>query len=343
MENKEIVVVSGRRDSDLVHGLRAEEVGDRLRRAADELGRSRRVLAFYLTDMEERSLYQRTGHGSTIHFGSAQLDMSARRVRECLQAGRSLRDLQVVDAAIGSGQLSWSRVTTLLAIVQRDTQVEWVEFATKHSFRELRKEVGACQPGDRPGEGDNYSLIHKRTKIELELTDVGVAMLEEARMRFSPQGKTLNDEEVILEALRCALYGKDPVPRHAVEERQHDSQQDPVPDDRYEYVLRRDRHCCTNCEKPFDLAVHHIEARAFGGDNAPRNLLTLCVTCHSSVHRGFLRIQGDPEAETLAFTSVDGTTINRGERSPSPRPIPRGSGRPRVTITQPALASSSAG
>lgn len=54
-----------------------------------------------------------------------------------------------------------------------------------------------------------------------------------------------------------------------------------------EYVLFRDHHRCQWCAgKSNDriLNVHHIESRKAGG-NSPDNLITLCETCHDSIHR----------------------------------------------------------
>ena len=54
-----------------------------------------------------------------------------------------------------------------------------------------------------------------------------------------------------------------------------------------EYCLSRDSYTCQYCAgKSGDkvLNVHHIESRLTGGD-APDNLLTLCKTCHSTIHR----------------------------------------------------------
>ena len=55
-----------------------------------------------------------------------------------------------------------------------------------------------------------------------------------------------------------------------------------------EYVLARDGHKCQHCKgKSGDkiLNVHHLESRLTGG-NSPRNLITLCETCHKAYHRG---------------------------------------------------------
>jgi len=54
-----------------------------------------------------------------------------------------------------------------------------------------------------------------------------------------------------------------------------------------EYVLARDGHLCQWCKgksKDTILNVHHIERRKTGG-NSPDNLLTLCETCHTLIHR----------------------------------------------------------
>jgi len=35
-----------------------------------------------------------------------------------------------------------------------------------------------------------------------------------------------------------------------------------------------------------NLEVHHKELRSRSGDDSEQNLITLCVACHSLVHRG---------------------------------------------------------
>ena len=45
-------------------------------------------------------------------------------------------------------------------------------------------------------------------------------------------------------------------------------------------VLRRDSWKCQSC----GLEVHHKEFRSHSGDDSEENLITLCSTCHASVH-----------------------------------------------------------
>lgn len=57
-----------------------------------------------------------------------------------------------------------------------------------------------------------------------------------------------------------------------------------------EYVLWRDNYTCQCCKgksKDKILNVHHIQSRKTGGDS-PRNLITLCETCHKKYHKGLL-------------------------------------------------------
>ena len=57
-----------------------------------------------------------------------------------------------------------------------------------------------------------------------------------------------------------------------------------------EYVLFRDGHKCRLCggkSKDPILNIHHLESRKTGGDS-PRNLITLCETCHKAYHEGLL-------------------------------------------------------
>lgn len=315
----------------LTFGLSAGEVADRLRRAVDAIGYHKYVLAFFLADMDRRRLYQVTGHGSTIHFAEAQLDMDARRTREYLQTGRALQELDSVERALASGDISWSKVVGLLPVVQRQTQEAWVDFARTHTFRELREEVHHCRPGDLPGEGSDYGLTHKKIVIEAKVDDVTYAKFERARMMFSDKPEQpLSDAELIAELLRRVLDG---IPPSAAEPRPRSPDPVPEPDRNHEdvpeavsqHVRDRDRHVCRNCRGSMGLHVHHITPRAAAGSNAASNLILVCRTCHASVHRGFLAIHGNPESGQVEFTSADGTPINR--------PPPRNGVRPPLAAT----------
>jgi len=49
-------------------------------------------------------------------------------------------------------------------------------------------------------------------------------------------------------------------------------------------VLRRDGWRCQSCGRREGLQVHHKQFRSHSGDDSEENLITLCATCHSSLH-----------------------------------------------------------
>ena len=51
-------------------------------------------------------------------------------------------------------------------------------------------------------------------------------------------------------------------------------------------ILRRDGWRCQLCGAMSNLEVHHKNFRSQSGDDSESNLVTLCATCHASVHRG---------------------------------------------------------
>ena len=60
-----------------------------------------------------------------------------------------------------------------------------------------------------------------------------------------------------------------------------------------EYVLNRDNYTCQHCKgksKDFHLHIHHIIFRRNGGSDDVDNLITLCKTCHNSLHNGEFKI-----------------------------------------------------
>ena len=49
-------------------------------------------------------------------------------------------------------------------------------------------------------------------------------------------------------------------------------------------VLERDAWRCQGCGGLSNLQVHHLVPRSLLGDDAPKNLITLCAACHARAH-----------------------------------------------------------
>jgi len=55
-------------------------------------------------------------------------------------------------------------------------------------------------------------------------------------------------------------------------------------EDLREHVLRREGWRCQFCGSRTNLEVHHQQFRSQSGEDSEDNLITLCSSCHSSVH-----------------------------------------------------------
>ncbi len=72
-------------------------------------------------------------------------------------------------------------------------------------------------------------------------------------------------------------------------------------------VLARDSNRCKCCGRTRSLNAHHIHFRGKGGRTTLSNLISLCATCHSHVHEGFLTVKGD--AGSPMFFNLRGQRI----------------------------------
>ena len=61
-------------------------------------------------------------------------------------------------------------------------------------------------------------------------------------------------------------------------------------------VLWRDNYTCQHCGSKEELQSHHILPRISSGTNTPKNGITLCKTCHSSLHAGEWTLNRKPAA-----------------------------------------------
>jgi len=77
-------------------------------------------------------------------------------------------------------------------------------------------------------------------------------------------------------------------------------------------LLRRDGYRCATpgCPHCTWLELHHVVAYSDNGVTRTYNLITLCSRCHSNVHKGRLKIEGNADG-TLTFRDADGRDLDR--------------------------------
>jgi Holliday junction DNA helicase RuvB len=115
---------------------------------------SRRALAFYLLDMEQRGEHKSVRCSSTVQFAVDNLDLDPSEARGLLRVARSLEDLPEIDRAFAQGQISWSKLRELTRVATPQTEGEWLSFAKKKRAREVERAASGAKHGQKPpGDG----------------------------------------------------------------------------------------------------------------------------------------------------------------------------------------------
>ena len=165
-------------------GLAAEEVRRRLAGAARREETGQRILAFYLVEMDERRLFQASGHGSTEHYARTRLGLDRRRTAELLRVGRKLLELREVDRAFCEGRLGWAKLLVLVRMAVPEHEAAWLERALALDVRALMLLAGRSKEGGPPrrpgdekglperapgGTGRSYAALRRREQRDLRI------------------------------------------------------------------------------------------------------------------------------------------------------------------------------
>lgn len=182
----------------LIAGLPPEEVQERLRDANRATDLGHRMLAFYLHEMQDRRLFQLSGHSSAVHYATTRLGMRRRRARQLVAAGAMLSELTEIDQAFCTGALSWSKVRLLSEVAVAGTQGAWIERAKETCCRELEHEVRTTERGRPPRRDGRLGLPVVRFQVRATLDSLGLAQWEKARQRLREEtGREVTDAELL--------------------------------------------------------------------------------------------------------------------------------------------------
>jgi hypothetical protein len=95
-------------------------------------------------------------------------------------------------------------------------------------------------------------------------------------------------------------------------------------------IAERDSYRCRCCgrEGQYDatqadraLHRHHVRYRSKGGEDATKNLVTLCAYCHAAIHARQLWIVGDNADQRLTFEVHEAAVIDLFGTKPLPASV----------------------
>jgi len=240
----------------LIKGLGEKQLIARIRKFDRLSALGERGLGFYLLDFEVRGLCRKHGFASTIQFACVKLQMARKRVGELLRMARALEDLPLIDAAFAKGEISWSAVRELTRIAMGETEAEWFDLARTSTLRQIERAVSGAQRGERPP-SDPYTLSRTRLRVVAELSVEDHAVWQAAFERIALRaGPDLDASTALTELARTFL-------EQPITEKESAARQ-----------------------------AFQVVWREQGGMTTVENEVSVCRTCHSLIHEGFLFVTG---------------------------------------------------
>ncbi len=277
----------------MVPGLDADTIDERVRYASRFGEVCKRVLAYYLCELESTNRYIDLGH-STLRSYTSAVGITKNQQRDLLFAGRALVDLDHVDSAFAVGQINWSQTRLRTRICTPETQEPWLDFATGRTVRVLEEEISRSQKGKLPGEGLNLPRLYHRLIANLD-TQTNELWERVQELFEDEKGTQGQNREVLREVFETYLEKKSPSKENEAQASKACAQQDPgqrTDPELRQAVLARDGERCCHCGSQYRLQVHHVKWFSQDGKTRADNLQVLCDRCHMLVHEKLLSVSG---------------------------------------------------
>lgn len=136
-----------------IHGLGLESARGtsdlELRLAALARARAplRRALGRIAGQLVTVRAWERLGFARLADYARERAGLSARQLQDLAHVDRRLAELPMVDAALRSGALPWSKARLLARVAEASDEARWLAFARTVSVRALEREVRAIDRG----------------------------------------------------------------------------------------------------------------------------------------------------------------------------------------------------
>jgi len=172
-----------------------EEVDRRLVGLCRQRGPLRAVLARIAARLVEASVWERIGYARLSDFAAECLGLSARSVRSLAQVGARLRRAPVLEDALVSGILGWTKVRLVGALPCDEDLGCWIAYARSVSAAQLSTVVRAVDRGSVEAGAAEDGEARSRV-FEVRCTPVTLSKWRAARSAAAREaGRTLHASE----------------------------------------------------------------------------------------------------------------------------------------------------
>ena len=174
-----------------------------------------RLICRYLADLADglgKCPKLAMSYGDVYQLVRARFGLSTRSIRERIRVGRALRVLPLLEAALMSGRLTYSRIREVTRVANPDTESVWLEAARRLSMRALESRVGEASGGRSP---DSHAVPNpiEPAKVSVSIpSDVWELLKQAMQVVKATCDLELTDAEALAEVARSALAHEGAVP-----------------------------------------------------------------------------------------------------------------------------------
>ena len=152
-------------------------------------------MVLMVAEVDRRELWGPMGLRSCAHWLNWRCGVSLGAAREQVRVGKALAGLPLIKAAVGQGELSYSKVRALTRVADPSTEATLVELARYATASQLERIVAEYRRAD-PDEGAKALCRHRNRYLRTRTDDDGMVTIS---ARLSPE-----DGATVLAALALA-------------------------------------------------------------------------------------------------------------------------------------------
>ncbi len=264
---------------------------------------------------EETELYLKLGFSTVHQYAKDQFKCEDTQAKEFLRVARLLHKLPLMTREFEEGRLSWSAFE-VMSRVAKGKEKQWLTVLSPlgppKGTVDCPADLQAHYRGARQGpEGLSQARAGALAESQGEATPAeGDLPLPHPA---PPRDRSRRDSEgESREGVKGSAHEVEISPEEEWEVVVDDAQSPvidkPNPPSLARKVCLRDGGCCANCKRKLGLQAHHVRFRAKGGRTVLANECCLCVSCHSLLHQGLLKLTGNPIDGITFHTRADDLT-----------------------------------
>jgi hypothetical protein len=197
-----------------------EDLGDEIARLAAHIHAATQRMLALIAEFDRLRGWERSGHRDCADWLSSRTGIDRGAAQEKVRAARALVGLPLTRAAMGRGELSFSKVRALTRVAAPGNERELVELARGVTTAQLERMVRAWRKGSRQDEVERERARHESRSLSIFPDDEGMYVV---KGRLTPEVAAVLMRGI--EAASDSLYRENANPLRTDDERRRDAAQ----------------------------------------------------------------------------------------------------------------------